>query len=234
MTPENRIPELDFFRGFCILGMIAVHLVYDLTEIYPVFRMPYPPFFLLIKDGGGILFFLLSGISVTLGHSCLRRGAVVLGCAALVSTVTVMTGMPVRFGVLHALGCCMILWLFFQKIPRNVLPYLALLIIALGAVFEAFTVSSPFLYPVGLTAADFTSADFFPLFPYLGYFLAGACLGQRYYPTRRSLLPMLSFSGKASRIFRFCGRHSLLLYLLHQPVLLGAIEAALFLRRELL
>ena len=48
MTPENRIPELDLTRGFCILGMIAVHLIYDLTELYPVFAA-YPPLFLIIK-----------------------------------------------------------------------------------------------------------------------------------------------------------------------------------------
>ena len=61
--PEKRIPELDAARGFCILCMVAVHLVYDLTELYPVLRWEYPPFFLLIKNWGGIVFFLIAGIS---------------------------------------------------------------------------------------------------------------------------------------------------------------------------
>ena len=231
MTPENRIPELDFFRGFCILAMIAVHFIYDLTEIYRIFPS-YPSAVLFLKNWGAVAFFLLSGICATLGRSSLRRGLAVLSCGALVSAVTVAAGSPVRFGVLHCLGSCMLLWVWFRKLPQTALLCLALASIATGAVFERFPVSVPFLYPLGLISSDFSSADFFPLFPYFGFFLAGACLGHRFYTARRSLLPRLSFTGNASRVFQFCGRHSLLLYLLHQPVLLASIEAALFLRRK--
>ena len=232
MTPENRIPELDILRGFCILSMIAVHLIYDLTEIYCVFPS-YPAAILFLKNRGGTVFFLISGICATLGHRSLRRGITVLLCAVTVGVVAAAIGNHIRFGVLHALGSCMILWTWLQKLPRYVLAYLSLFLIAAGTFFDHITVSVPFLYPIGLCTADFSSADYFPLFPYLGYFLAGACLGQRVYPVRRSLLPAFPFTGKLSRLFSFCGRHSLLLYLLHQPVLIAAIEAALFLRRKL-
>lgn len=209
--------------------MIAVHLVYDLAELYSLIRTPYPPFFLIVKAWGGILFFLISGICVTLGQRCLRRGALVLGCAAVVNIVTALAGMPIRFGVLHALGSCMILWLLFHSLTQKELLFAALFLILTGTIFEEYTVTFPFLYPLGLTAAGFTSADFFPLFPYLGFFLAGAYLGRKFYPLRQSLLPRLSFSEPFSRLFCFCGRHSLLLYLIHQPVLLLLIEAAAFL-----
>jgi len=232
LTPENRIPELDFFRGFCILAMIAVHLIYDLTEIYRIFPS-YPPAVLFLKDWGAIAFFMLSAICATLGRSSLRRGLTVLSCAVLVSAVTGAAGSPVRFGVLHCLGSCMVLWVWFRKLPQTMLLYLALASVAAGAVFERLAVSVPFLYPLGLISSDFSSADFFPLFPYFGYFLAGTCFGRRFYTSRRSLLPMLPFTGKVSRVFRFCGRHALSLYLLHQPFLLSAIEAVLFLRRKL-
>ena len=230
--PKNRIPELDILRGFCILSMIAVHLIYDLTEIYCVFPA-YPAVVLFLKNRGGIVFFLLSGICATLGHRCLRRGITVLICAVAVSAVAAATGNPIRFGVLHALGSCMILWAWLQKLPPQVVPYLSLFLIGASALFDTVTVSVPFLYPIGLRTAVFSSADYFPLFPYLGYFLAGVCLGRRFYPVRRSLLPAFPFAGKLSRLLSFCGRHSLLLYLLHQPVLIVAIEAALFLRRKL-
>ena len=232
MMPKNRIPELDILRGFCILSMIAVHLIYDLTEIYCVFPA-YPAAVLFLKNRGGIVFFLLSGVCATLGHRRLRRGITVLLCAVAVSAVTVAIGTPIRFGVLHALGSCMILWTWLQRLPRRVLPYLSLFLIGAGALFDNITVSVPFLYPIGLRTAGFSSADYFPLFPYLGYFLAGVCLGRRFYPARRSLLPAFSFTGKFSRLLSFCGRHSLPLYLLHQPVLIAAIEAVLFLRRRL-
>ena len=116
MKPEKRIPELDAARGICILGMGAVHLVYDLTELYPVLQWQYPPVFLLLKDWGGIAVFLISGIAVTLGRRHLRRGLVVFGRGLLVSTAMKLAGaMPVRFGVLHCLGLSMLLWEVFKR-----------------------------------------------------------------------------------------------------------------------
>lgn len=233
MTPKNRIPELDYLRGFCILAMIAVHFIYDLSELYSLLPPP-GALFNFVKNGGGTVFFLLSGICAFLGSHPLKRGLTVLGCALAVGTVTAAAGTPVRFGVLHALGSCMLLWTLFRNIPQKILPWTALLATAVGMLFKGISVSSPFLYPVGLTAPGFVSADYFPLFPYFGYFLAGACLGAVLYPTGRSLLPDSCFRGAVSRVFLFCGRHSLPLYLLHQPVLIGIIEASLFFRRILL
>ena len=226
--PEKRIPELDAARGFCILCMVAVHLVYDLTELYPVLRWEYPPFFLLVKNWGGVVFFLISGIAATLGRRHLRRGLLFFGCGILISAAMELTGaMPIRFGVLHALGLSMLLWALFRKVDVRLLAAAGTLFGVLGLVFGRVTVSADWLYPVGLTAADFQSADYFPLLPYFGYFLLGACLGKRLYPDRRSLFGKTDFSKIIPRFFCFCGRHSLLLYLIHQPVLILIIEIAL-------
>lgn len=228
MTPENRIPELDFARGFCILGMIAVHLVYDLTELY--FILPaYPPFFLLIKNWGGTAFFLISGICVTLGRRHLRRGSITFLCGCLVSAVTALIGfLPVRFGVLQSLGSCMLCWEYFKASTAKALLGVGLVFAAAGWLFQQITVSAPFLYPFGLTCAGFESGDYFPLFPYLGYFLLGAWLGKTCYRSRRSLLPHVAFSARISRFLCFCGRHTLFLYLIHQPLLILLIESAVF------
>jgi hypothetical protein len=94
--------------------MVAVHLIYDLTELYPILKLPNPRFYLMLKNWGGSVFFLISGVTVTLGHRYLRRGLTVFGCGILVSVVTCLAGMPVRFGVLQSLGCCMLLWCFFR------------------------------------------------------------------------------------------------------------------------
>ena len=228
MTSENRISELDFARGFCILGMIAVHLIYDLTEMYPVFSA-YPPLFVLIKNGGGIAFFLISGISVTLGRRHLCRGSLVFLCGCLVSAVTSLAGfLPIRFGVLQSLGSCMLCWKCFKTTKAKSLLAIGLVFVAAGWLFQQITVSAPFLYPLGLTAAGFESGDYFPLFPYLGYFLLGACFGKQYYRSRQSLLPQFSFSSRASRFLCLCGRHTLFLYLIHQPLLILLIESAVF------
>ena len=208
--------------------MVAVHLVYDLTELYPVVHMKHPSFFLFMKAQGGIIFFLISGISATLGHRHIRRGLIVLSCAAAVSAVTMLSGaLPIRFGVLHCLGLCMLLWPVFQKLPQKELFFTAAAFWAAGRIFPDFPVNAPFLYPMGLTAPDFISADFFPLLPYLGYFLLGACAGRRFYEEGQSLFPRFSAQKPVSRILCLCGRHSLFIYLIHQPVLILAIEAVL-------
>jgi len=227
LTPQNRIPELDLLRGFCILVMIAVHAIYDLTELYAVFTA-YPPLFALLKEQGGAVFFLIAGISATLGRHSLKRGLQVFFCGLAASAVTAAAGfLPIRFGVLHCLGVCMMLQRVFRAIPSGALPILGAGIALLGAVFARTAVSAPLLYPLGLTRPDFQSADYFPLFPFLGYFLAGGWLGRTLYAHRRSLFSA-DFSSPLSRFLRFCGRHSLLLYLAHQPVLIVLIEAAIF------
>lgn len=228
MTPQNRIWELDAARGFCILGMVIIHFVYDLTELYPVLTLNHPAFFLFWKDRGGIAFFLISGICVTLGHHHLRRGAIVFGCGVLVSAATVLVGaMPIRFGVLQCLGLCMIGWDVFHRISTKALCAFGIAFAAVGLLFSQISVSAPYLYPLGLTAPGFESADFFPLLPYFGYFLLGAACGRALYPHRRSLFPHVKYSNPFLRFFCLCGRHSLLIYLIHQPVLLFAIAAAL-------
>lgn len=221
MTPENRIRELDAARGICILGMAAVHLVYDLTELYPVLDWNYPPFFLILKNWGGVAFFLISGICVTLGRHHLRRGLVVLGCAGLVSAVTVLSGsMPIRFGVLHCLAACMLCWSIFKGASPKVLCFCSTAFAALGRIFSDYSVAASWLYPLGLTAPGFQSADYFPLLPNLGYFLAGAAFGRRFYGSRKSLFPNLP----QFPFLCLCGRHSLLIYLIHQPIFIFSIE----------
>lgn len=205
--------------------MIVVHLIYDLTELYNLF--PAPRLYLPLKNSGGTVFFLISGICAVLGHRHLRRGLIVLGCGLLVSIITAAAGMPVRFGVLHCMGICMLLYPMLRKLPSAALLSLFVLFAVLGTLFQQITVTFPFLYPLGLTAENFDSADYFPLFPYLGYFLFGVCLGRRLYPHRLSLFPQFPFNSPFSRFLRFCGRHTLPLYLIHQPVLMFLIETVI-------
>ena len=226
MTPQNRIPELDAARGICILAMVAIHAVYDLTELYSVLHWNAPPIFTLLQKQGGILFFLISGICATLGASHLRRGVLILGCAALVSAAVFLTGsLPIRFGVLHCLGCCMLLWEFFKDASAHSLCLWGAGVAIAGFLFRRISVSAVYLYPLGLTAPDFASADYFPILPYFGFFLAGAALGRKLYRTKKSLFSPFP-DHPSLRFLCACGRHSLWIYLLHQPVLLFLIEAA--------
>ena len=218
---KERIWELDTVRGLCILGMIGVHLVYDL-------QLSVGPVFAFVQNWGGVLFFLLSGLCVTLGSRPGKRGAVVLCAGFLCTAVTWVMGMlsrlpenmVIRFGVLHCLGLCMLLWPVFRKLPVWLLAVLGAALAALGIwLTEWVSVDVSGFAWLGLRYPGYSSGDYFPLLPYLGFFLLGAALGRVLYREKKSILPPVG-NFLLFRALQWCGRHSLILYLLHQPVLM--------------
>ena len=87
--------------------------------------------------------------------------------------------------------------------------------------------TTSWLFPLGLTTDTFFSSDYFPLLPQLGYFLLGIGIGRMAYREKKTRLPGSFSESTIARFFRFCGRHSLLIYLVHQPVLYGVTELAM-------
>lgn len=227
---KKRIWELDAFRGLCVLGMVLVHFVYDVTELYALVDWRIPQWFHFVQRWGGVLFLLISGISATLGSRSVRRGLIVLCAGALVSAVTY--GMYkfggfqkiiiIYFGVLHCLGCCMILWWFFKRLPSWLLVVLGGCMVAAGFYLDSVVLlDQPLLMPLGFVYPGFASSDYFPLLPNLGFFLLGAVLGRRVYRKKETLLPQVSEKNIIVRGLCFVGKQSLWIYLLHQPVLAG-------------
>ena len=236
---KKRIWELDAFRGICILGVIAVHFVYDMVELYRLVQWDYPAIFTFIRDWGGVLFLLLSGICVTLGSHSVRRGLIVFGCGMLITAVTVgmylldMQGKSIiiYLGVLHCLGVCMLLWPLFRKFPWWALLLCGGVLTAVGFWLRTLPGAvHPYLTVLGLPQDGFLSADYFPLLPYFGFFLLGAVLGKTVYRSKESLFPKVNENNIFIRFFSFCGRQSLWLYLLHQPILSGILYLILFLK----
>ena len=72
--------------------MVFVHLIYDLTALFGVVPWGNAPGFLILKNWGGTVFFLLSGLCATLGSRELKRGCLVFGCGMLVSAVFPILG----------------------------------------------------------------------------------------------------------------------------------------------
>ena len=235
---KQRIWELDAFRGFCVLGMIVVHFIYDLTALYRIVKWEAPALFSFVQNWGGVLFLLLSGVCATLGSRSFRRGLIVYGCGLLCTAVTagmVVLGFAnesiiVRFGVLHCLGLCMILWSLLRRLPTRILALLGSLMVITGLLICDTVVEVTWLYPLGLTAANFFSSDYFPLLPHLGFFLLGSVLGRALYRNKQSLLPGMDQKSSVLRFLCFCGRQSLLIYLLHQPVLTAVCEVITLLK----
>ena len=229
---KKRIWELDFFRGIFLWGMIGIHLIYDLVDLYGIVDWDLPQWYLLFKNRFGISFVVLSGLCATLSRNTIRRGIKVFLCGMVVSIATLAMilagmsgwGLMIYFGVLHCLGVCMMLWPLFRKLPTWALLVLGLVMVVYGEHLRREVFSwATYLFPIGFKAPGFTSSDYFPLLPNLGYFLLGSVLGRTCYAERRSLMPNAKADGPLVRFFRLCGEHSLLIYMVHQPVLAGLV-----------
>ena len=238
MQKKERIWELDALRGICILCVIFIHFMFDLVYFLGL-DVHFPPVYVFIQQYGGVIFVILSGICVTLGSHSVKRGAFVFGCGMLITLVTFgiyKLGMAaediiVKFGVLHLLGICMLSYPIFKKLSPGAQAVLGSGIVILGYVFTTIYVQSHWLFPFGLIYHSFTSSDYFPLFPQLGWFLIGAAIGRTVYADRKTKLPGTAQNFFLIRFFRWCGRQSLWIYLLHQPVVYGLIELVVFLKR---
>ena len=233
MTHKNRIWELDALRGICILGMLVFHLMYDITDLFCLVSWQLPRWADWISTAGFMTFLLLSGVCVTLGSHPIRRGLIVFGCGMACTLVTWLLArlelssadLVIRFGILHCLGLSMLLWPIFRKLPIWSLACIAAVVLAVGGYIETtdLHIANRWLFPLGLPYPGFSSGDYFPLFPYLGWFLLGAAAGRWLYKTGQTRFPSADPEQPLIAFFRFCGRHSLSLYLIHQPLFIGLL-----------
>lgn len=237
----ERYTLLDIVRGAALIEMMLYHGLWDLVFAFGV-DIPW------FRSEGAYIwqqsicwtFIFLSGFCVSLGRRRLKRAFVVLICSAVISIVTIIA-MPyaaVKFGVLTLIGSCMLFMIpldsAFSKIPAEVGAFVSFLLflitknIPFGSLgFEGFIITplpeclyrNLFTAYIGFPPADFSSSDYFPLIPWFFLFSAGYFT---YHVLRKhDLLKYLS-------AFRFpplewAGRHTLILYMLHQPVIYGAI-----------
>lgn len=236
---RERIWELDALRGFCIVCVIFVHFMFDLVYFLGK-QVDFPPLYTFIQQYGGAIFVVLSGCCATLGSRSFRRGVLVFGCGMLITLVTfgmyrmgmAASDVVVKFGVLHLLGICMTLYPLLKKLPTTALSVLAAAIVAIGYAIQGMRFSVRWLFPLGFVYPGFTSSDFFPLLPQLGWFLLGIVIGRTLYHEKRTLLPGTAQDFFLFRFFQWCGRQSLWIYLLHQPVVYGLIELVVTLQKQ--
>lgn len=234
---KRRIFLLDELRGFAIVMMLFYHFLYD-GIFFAGWKIPL--FSLggtIWQNGIGGLFILLSGISCHFSRSNLRRGLRCLVVAFLITGATYWFS-PLAadwFGVLHFLGCAMIFYGFFRPVWDKLSPAVGILsglfffwltfflrTGKIGAPFFSLTLPS-FLYANFFTAifgfppANFLSSDYYPILPWLFLFLCGCSLGKLVLSRQNASWWDWSFCSPLG----WMGRHSLLLYLIHQPILYG-------------
>jgi len=232
----NRLWEIDFLRGLAVLAMVVSNFLFDL---YFFLGLP-----ALSPDGWpGVLarltagtFILLVGVSLSLSYARRKSrgegfahyfkrgcGLILLGMVVSVATWFTAGKQLVIFGVLHLIGTSILLsYPLLRFGTLNTVFGLAVILAA--RLLGRITVTFPWLIPLGLAPRTFKSVDYAPLFPWWGLVLIGIGLGSILYRngSRRFSLPFLGSSPFVIGL-GLAGRHSLIVYFAHQPLLLGAL-----------
>ncbi len=241
----GRAFELDALRGLALLMMILHHFIFDLRYLLDLNVFAFQEtwwFENLLRPVFLNVFIIVSGICCTFSRSNTRRGlrllAVALGFTLATSLVSRFIGLDlyILFNVLHllALGTLLYSGLTFgerQKECRKnyidvILMLLAAVLLWLASLLPHWaSAGSYWLLPLGLLPANhFGMSDYLPIIPWLGFFLIGALIGRQAYAGRQTAFAAApGWLTLICRPFGFLGRHSLLAYALHQPVLLAAL-----------
>lgn len=252
-SERRRIYLMDELRGFAVFCMVFYHGFYTLANLYNLeagvvllnFFMPAEPYF-------AGLFMLISGISSDLSHSNLKRGIKLLGIALVVTLVTYYA-VPqdvIVFGILHFLSVCMILYGLLKPVSdRFRFSWVAVAVCAVlylctmgisngylgvspqfGVQLPAVLYQTNWLAPLGFYNNTFLSSDYFALFPWIFVFAAGTFLGKL---VTLGQFPAFTYQSRVP-FFSWLGRHALILYIVHQPVIYGvcyAVESIIQLMR---
>ncbi len=227
---QGRYPELDAFRGIAILMMICFHFFVDLAFLGLPGPDPYSGFLRIFGMLTTISFIGIAGISAHLKTEktpgiCdqisvfLRRGGelLLIGFGITIVTWLVMDGEGyVVFGILHLIGTALILTPLLYRLKY------AGLILATALFLVAYTELLPsgplWLAWSGICPEDFYSVDYAPLIPWLSVFLLGLSAGRFLFPSGNPRYA-LSTPHQPVIYLAYLGRHSLVIYLIHQPVL---------------
>ncbi len=243
-----RLNFLDEIRGLAVFCMIFYHAFYIIGSFFSQgwanqlfdFFMPVQPWF------AGIFIFVC-GISCSLSKNNLKRGLVLLGVAVGFTLVTALVlpamgfvGTEIYFGILHLLAVSVLIYALAKNLFGRISPFAGILICAVLYAFTSgissgrlgygnlldFTLpdslyENDYLMPLGIYSTSFYSADYFPIFPNIFVFLSGAFTGRIYtekgwpewiYPKRVPFLGAL-------------GRRSLIIYIVHMPVIFAVAYA---------
>ncbi len=217
----GRIEIIDGLRGLAVIIMVAYHFLYDAVTFLGV-----PDKYInntvadVIQIVTASTFVILCGISSHFSKNNIKRGIETLVIAVIISVVTFIIDMPIIFGILHLLSVCMIIYGLSKKIIDRVPAWLLLIICIVLSVLsqiavESFTPEINYLWILGFPGKNFVSYDYFPLFPWLFVFLTGTAIG--YYVKERKL-PRLFYTMKVP-VLSAIGRYSLIIYVVHQPLL---------------
>ena len=241
-TPSTpaRIALLDVARGLALVAMAIYHFSWDLEYFgWMAQGTAVQGGWLVFARSIATSFLFLVGVSLVLAHGSGGSGGgggirwrsfwirflQVAGAAALISAATwFIPGGFIFFGILHAIALCSLIGLIFVALPWTASIICAVLVYGVWLGFSADIFANPALWWVGLATIPPRANDYVPLFPWLAPVLIGIAFAQIL--QRLNLwqrLARINLPRVAQRPLTFLGRHSLIFYLVHQPILIGLV-----------
>jgi len=227
-----RLPGLDAARGVALLAMFVFHGVWDLGHFgYIDTAIPYSPQVKAFGHAIAVSFLAIAGFALALAHggaprwpAFARRLALVAGAAALVSAATyvLFPDAFVFFGILHCIAAASLLAALVLRAPWPVAAAAGAAMLAAPMALASPTFDAPALWWVGLSTFTPLTNDYRPLLPWAGALFLGLAYGQ----ARQSHPLPARGAGPVFAPLRWLGRHSLALYLVHQPVFFALFSVA--------
>jgi uncharacterized membrane protein len=234
---HGRYWEIDTVRGIAIAMMVTFHILFDLSYLGIPLVDVHSGFWRLFALTTASTFVFLVGLSLSISYArssekldrnalmmkYFRRG---LGIFLLGMVITLATWLMIGegmiiFGILHLIGISIMLApLFLWLGSANLMIGIGVVLIGIGlSAFEG----PLWLAWMGLHPSWFYSLDYEPLFPWFGLVLIGIAVGSTLYPGGNRLLDLPDIKVPPVSALAAMGRHSLVIYLLHQPVILACI-----------
>lgn len=232
-----RIRAFDIARGFAIISMVCFHYCYDLVYLsgvdLPWFR---PPLQDVWRASISWVFLLIAGCMCSFSSNNLKRALRygTLALAIYVVTTIASVDAPISFGIIYCMAASTFVEWLLERLGHKPWGLVAALVLFLLFVtclhvpngyvgwgsarlcLPSEIYSTQWLSWLGLPGPGFVSGDYYPLVPFVLLFLSGSALGwwfgERGYPTWFASLEF----GPLEAV----GRHPLLIYVLHQPLLL--------------
>ena len=232
-TQAQRLLLIDVVRGLAILGVVLFHFVWDLEFAGFISGIAFHPIWLAFGRILAGTFMILVGVSLSLAHrqeikakAFAKRLLVLLLAASMITIVSwyVFPGTFIYFGILHAIAVASVVGLIFLRMPTPITFMFGISMFVLPFLFSSPAFDNRWFAWIGFSQMPPPSNDFVPVFPWVGLSLIGLAITKVLHQNTNYVILFNGFDGRPFiKSVSWCGRHSLIIYLVHQPALLAVI-----------